>query len=436
MIGLVWVYLENLLCFLMYFMRFPRRKLFPLRFFPAAALLGWVLYLITPTLYRTNLLVIVYYLIEFTALMAVLHFSFRTSWWQALYCASAGRATQHLIYQLLRLIGLRFDISRIMPPGLWGEFLEEVVLYLPFCLVFYLIFARRVDTSDYEKNDFRRIMNLLSVAILFICIGITRFAKSSTTQDTQGFIAESLYAITCCLLCLIMQFEFYQRARLTKEVEMVRMLWKKDSKQMAERKDIIELINMKCHDIRHKLEDYHLPLSNDEEREIKSLIQIYDQTYHTGNPTLDVLLADRTLLCEKDRIQLSFLGDGGCLSFLNEGEIFSLFSNALGNAMEAARRVEEAKRQVSILVRSSGDLVSISVTNYYQGELEFEDDLPVTTRPDAEDFHGYGIKSMRAIARKYGGRLKIKTEDGVFNLTIWLVNSRSRLRPGAWRAAR
>ena len=59
--------------------------------------------------------------------------------------------------------------------------------------------------------------------------------------------------------------------------------------------------------------------------------------------TLDVLLADRILLCEKDHIQLSFLGDGECLNFLTESEIFSLFSNALGNAVEASRNLEEAK---------------------------------------------------------------------------------------------
>ena len=120
-------------------------------------------------------------------------------------------------------------------------------------------------------------------------MGITRLVKSGADRPESAVIAESLYAIICCLLCLTMLFELNRRAKLTKEMEMVRMLWKEDSKQLAERKDTIELINMKCHDIRHKLEDYHLSLTNDEEKEIKSLIQIYDQTYRTGNQTRDVL---------------------------------------------------------------------------------------------------------------------------------------------------
>ena len=142
--------------------------------------------------------------------------------------------------------------------------------------------------------------------------------------------------------------------------------------------------------------------------------------------TLDVLLTDRTLLCEKDHIQLSFTGNGGSLNFLAETEVYSLFGNALGNAAEAVRTLEEAKRQISVIVRSAGDIVSINVTNYYQGELCFEDGLPVTTHSDPQQFHGYGMKSMRAIAQKYGGELTVKAEDGVFRLTIWLVSAEAR----------
>lgn len=421
MVSAFYMYVQNLMCFSLFFIKFPRRKYFVLRFCTLVALGLGALFVLGPMIHGSNLQVITYYLIEFCMLMGIFHASFQTSLGQTLYCASAGRATQHLIYHVLRILRLRVDLFWWVPSGQWGELLESVVSYLPFCLIIYLIFGRKVDTSDYDKDDFHRTMNLLSVAILFICIVITRFAKGSSVQDSIKTLSDGLYAITCCTLCLIMQFEFYQKAKLTREMEMVRMLWKKDSKQLTERKDTIELINMKCHDIRHKLEDYHLPLTNDEEREIQSLINIYDQTYHTGSQTLDVLLADRALLCERDHIQLSFLGDGGCLKFLTESEVYSLFGNALGNAVEAARGVEEEKRQISVIVKCSGDLVSISVTNYYRGEIRFEEELPVTTSLDMPDFHGYGMKSMRAIAQKYGGKLKVKAEDGVFSLTIWLI---------------
>lgn len=421
------VCIENLLCFPLFFLGFPRRKLFAARFFPLTALAVCALCLFSQIIPQTNLFVFLYYLAQFGILTALFHFCFQTSWEQALYSASAGRAAQHLASSLLNLINLKAnDLFAWMPGDSWRYFLRTALFYLLFCPLIYVVFARKMDTSHYEKNDFRRQMNLLSMGMVFICIGITRFAKSMDSWDRNAFIAQNLYAITCCLLCLIIQFELCMRATLTKEMEMVRMLWKADSKQLAERKDTIELINMKCHDIRHRLEDYRLPLTSSERSEIESLIHIYDQSYRTGNQTLDVLLADRTMLCEKNHIQLSFFGDGGCLQFLTESEIYSLFGNALSNAVEASCKVEEEKRQISVIIRTSGELISINVTNYYQGQLYFEEGLPVTMHPDPRDFHGYGMKSMRTIARKYGGEIKVKAEDGIFVLSVWLVNSGAR----------
>lgn len=428
MLGAVFgVCIENLLCFPLFFLGFPRRKFFAARFFPLAVLTVCALCLFSQVIPPTNLFLLIYYLVQFGMLTALFHLCFQTSWEQALYSASAGRAAQHLASSMLNLINLREnELLTWMSDDQWRYILRTALFYLLFCPLIYLVFARNMDTSHYEKNDFRRQMNLLSMGMVFICVGITRFAKSMDVWDRNAFIAQNLYAITCCLLCLIIQFELCKRATLTKEMEMVRMLWKEDSKQLAERKDTIELINMKCHDIRHRLEDYRLSLTSSERSEIESLIRIYDQSYRTGNQTLDVLLADRTMLCEKNHIQLSFLGDGGCLQFLTESEIYSLFGNALSNAVEASCGVEEDKRQISIIIRTSGDLISINVTNYYQGELRFEEGLPATTHSEPQAFHGYGMKSMRTIARKYGGEVKVKAEDGVFVLMVWLVDSGAR----------
>lgn len=411
------------MCMALFFCGYPRRTHFAARLSSLLVLSAGALYVIRDLLELEKLPVFLYYLVEFGILMVLFHSCFQTSWEQALYGASAGRAAQHLIYSVLNLVGLRVAGLSTWQynGGVWLALLGTVPLYLPFCLAVYFLFARKMDTSQYKKSDFRRQMNLLSVVIVFICMGITRFAKDGAVWDESTYIAANLYAITCCSLCLIMQSKLCTQARLAQEMETVRMLWKEDSNQLALRKDTIELINMKCHDIRHRLEDHHLHLTDREKEEMESLIRIYDQSYRTGNQTLDVLLTDQGLLCEKDHIQLSFLGDGACLQFLTETEVYSLFGNALSNAVRASRVLEEEKRQISVIIRSSGDIVSINVTNYYQGELRFEDGLPVTTQPDARDSHGYGMKSMRTIAQKHGGELTVKAGDGVFRLTVWLV---------------
>lgn len=414
---------QNLMCSLIFFAGFPRRKHFVLRFLMLTGTAMAVMYAVSSLMGSTALLQTLYYLIEMAVLTALFHLSFQVGWEQTFYSACSGRAVQHIIYQLLRLVALKVDLFWWLPSGVVSYFVENLIPYPPVCLVVWFLFLRKLDIPRHEKNQYSRRLNCLSAVMLFICFGIPRVFKADRFSPTNMTIAISLYAIVCCTLCLLIQFEVFRHAQMAKKIEVLQTLWAADRKQLEERKDTIELINMKCHDIRHKLEDYHLPISESEQRELDSLIQIYDQTFQTGNQTLDVLLANSILLYEKDHIELSVLGDGACLHFLTETDLYSLLGNALSNAAEASREVSEDKRQISMIIKNSGGLVSINVTNYYRGELQMEEGLPVTTRPDPENYHGYGMKSMQAIAKKYGGGVKAAAEDGVFQLTIWLLDS-------------
>lgn len=414
---------QNLICSLIFFAGFPRRKRFILRFVLLTGAAVALMHAVSSLMYMSALFQTLYYLIEMAVLTTLLHFCFQVDWEQTFYSTCAGRAVQHIIYQGLRIVALKVDLFWWLPATMWAYFVENLLPYPPLCLVAWFLFLRKLDFPRHEKNRYNRRLSCLSALMLFICFGIPRVFKADRFSPANTTIATSLYAIVCCTLCLLIQFEVFRHAQMAEKIEVLQTLWAADRKQLEERKDTIELINMKCHDIRHKLEDYHLPISESEKRELNSLIQIYDQTFRTGNQTLDVLLANSILLYEKDHIELSVLGDGSCLHFLTETDIYSLLGNALSNAAEASRAVGEDKRQISMIIKNSGGLVSINLINYYQGELRIEDGLPVTTRPDPENYHGYGMKSMQAIAKKYGGGVKAVAEDGVFTLTIWLLDS-------------
>ena len=54
------------------------------------------------------------------------------------------------------------------------------------------------------------------------------------------------------------------------------------------------------------------------------------------------------------------------------------------------------------------------IENFYDGELQFENGLPLT-RGD-KNYHGFGLKSMKHIAEKYGGCMSVTAADGKFCL--------------------
>ena len=90
----------------------------------------------------------------------------------------------------------------------------------------------------------------------------------------------------------------------------------------------------------------------------------------------------------------------------------------MDNALESVIKIQEKeKRVINLSVKAVNNMLFIQSENYYTGELQFEEGLPLTTKEDA-DWHGFGLKSIKMIVQKYGGELSMHAEDGVFHLSI------------------
>ena len=61
----------------------------------------------------------------------------------------------------------------------------------------------------------------------------------------------------------------------------------------------------------------------------------------------------------------------------------------------------------------------LQVENFCPNMPSFQDGVPVTTKRDKEN-HGFGVKSIQAIARKYGGSTIFQASDGWFVLKVLL----------------
>lgn len=99
-------------------------------------------------------------------------------------------------------------------------------------------------------------------------------------------------------------------------------------------------------------------------------------------------------------------------------DISALFGNALDNAMESVVKIEDPEqRLIHLQVSRQKNFVHISVENRYAGQLRFIHGLPVTSKKDHR-YHGFGVRSIRQTAAKYGGSTTISSEEGWFRLNI------------------
>lgn len=136
----------------------------------------------------------------------------------------------------------------------------------------------------------------------------------------------------------------------------------------------------------------------------------------TGNEALDTILTEKSLTCSSVGIVLSVIADGSALARMSAADIYSFFGNALDNAIEAVSRLADPEQNtISLTITRCGKMAAGNMENPYPTEPTFKDGLPQTTKADATN-HGFGVRSMRATAERYGGTLHVGAEDGVFYL--------------------
>ena len=117
----------------------------------------------------------------------------------------------------------------------------------------------------------------------------------------------------------------------------------------------------------------------------------------------------------------------------DELDVCVVLANALENSVHACGKVEKERRQIraDVELDEAGKL-RILVTNPCPEPLKFDDEgLPAVPRREG---HGIGLRSIRAVAEKYGGLFRCSQEEGMFRLQVALFRREREGDPGARQA--
>ena len=227
-----------------------------------------------------------------------------------------------------------------------------------------------------------------------------------------------------CITLLYLQSALFKKSSMRKELETIQLLWHQQKGQYQLSKETIELINHKCHDLKHQVQAIRV-VKDEKEREtylekIEKSVQIYSAIVRTGNEILDTILTEKSLICENSGIHINCVADGSLLAFMNPVDLYTLFGNALDNAIEAVRKLEsKEKRVIDIMLYERQRFLMLQIVNPMCGEVKFEDGLPLTTKAK-NGYHGYGMKSMLHTIQKYEGHLTTEVKNGCFYFNVML----------------
>ncbi len=247
---------------------------------------------------------------------------------------------------------------------------------------------------------------------------------SVDTPFSASSAAEIMYIRTLVDLCGVILFYAQQEQQLWShtrlELGAMQNLFSRQYEQYIMSKENIELINRKYHDLKHQIAAVRAeenPVLRDQYLDdIETGIRLYETQNQTGNKVLDILLTGKSMLCVQNGINFTCVADGTLLDFMDVMDLCSVVGNALDNAIESVMKISDPeKRLIKMAVYRKDSFVMMRIENYTEGQIRFENGLPVSTKEN-KAYHGYGIKSIKAAAEKYGGSIKLSAAGNWFSL--------------------
>lgn len=307
---------------------------------------------------------------------------------------------------------------------------STIVMVLIYAVVYG--FYYRVERGNIHKEiplniNLHELVSVLLIGVGAFCMGNISFVWTQTPISAQGSL---LYVRTLVdfggMLMLMNQMGRRNELAVKAENDEINRLFKKQYEQYRMAVDNSELLRKEMHDMKHYLaalkKEENPEKRNEVLADMEQALAIQEAFMNTGNQVLDVILTTKSMQCQKRGITLHAMLEGDVLKNIHVKDLCSLFGNILDNAIEATQQVKsEDKRLINLSVKRHKQFIVIECENYSENTVEIEKSraLPGTTKRD-KIRHGFGLKSIRKVAEKYGGAMTITSQNGWFKVKVLL----------------
>lgn len=335
-----------------------------------------------------------------------------------LFLCIASYAVEHI------LSSITIPLSNYIEHSLLREVVSILIVLLGYVPVYFLFVRRFVRlfsaVSEVEWNS----VTLFSVFIILIATVVGSIGYGGREASPLLFAMLSVCSVVFCFFLLYAQYLILSTMIARRDRETDKLLHATQLRQYEFIRNNIDEINIRFHDIKHKMNDMAEnggALDKDYIEKLNELISEYDSQIKTGSEALDVILLEKSLHCKRKKIKFICLADGALLDGMSPADLYSIFGNALDNAIEYLETVDEDNRIIKMYVDlKCGSFVNISIKNRFDCEKKtITGDNLKTSKSDADN-HGYGIRSMKMTVERFGGSMSISASDDVFEVNIVL----------------
>ena len=329
-------------------------------------------------------------------------------------------------YTVNRLINLRTDSEHLTTL----ISLISAILVMLFYAFLHIRFVRRGKRSDLPPKY--AVIISLTVILIHILISIPFLSVFTDAQSNR--ISRIMLAIFVPLMSLLIPVIFIiylhrqklkaksisQANYLEAELDYISSYKKREEETRRFRLDIAEKLSY----IDEMFRQDDIPSAQEKIRDMLGGIRALSPKYVTGDEMLDLIVAMKAAVMEESGMTFSYDGviDGGLN--MKPFDICGIFGNALDNAIEACRSVgKDTPLKINMNITRTPAFFLIKISNSCRPDVDasrlFVDGEVYTTKKD-RSLHGIGTQNIKNAVESYGGMVKAKAENSVFELSITL----------------
>jgi len=327
---------------------------------------------------------------------------------------------------LLLYLFFHYDNNeRNEPVEMTVELFVDVFFFL-FALAFYLLYAAKRE----ERMEITRqgaglfLLVTATVSVFMISLGLL---SRDYTQSNQAAFVFMLLNIPLLTVTATFGMGVNLKSRAAAEVYRAQLdMQVQHYEFMARMNDDLRMFR---HDFPKKMRPLIAYLDDNNVKEARAIAEQFvdfmseqGERVRTGNYRLDTVLFCEQQVAGRDGIAIDvpygtvFPAEG-----ILPDDLYTIFPNALDNAIEACRKVEKDRRVIEFRTTLTDDTVYVTIRNPYAGEIKMKNGILQTNKSDRQN-HGLGLRNIKKAAAHYGEEnVLCSAENGVFELRLILA---------------
>ena len=370
------------------------------------------------------------FFVQIVMMILYIRFSYKVNIWTTIFATTITYSLQHFSNRLYLVICSVLSLvihNDYFNNDLWYSWIGILLCCLIMGVSYFLwwlLLLRKFNQESFDELVDKKVQVITSGITIFASIFINSYIANYPNVTSFILIMDFLMSLTISFLVILLDYSSVHENKTKKENEKLLELLENEKKDYEHSKESYDLINIKLHDIKHLLNTLNSSTSPSTIDNIKDCLTSFEHSIKTGNEAIDVIVNKKEKECLQKGIKFTCFLDARGLDYISPYEIYTLFDNALNNAIEASMKCDKDRRIISVHGKRKNEFIQIIITNYFKEDIAVNSSgLPITKKD--RNFHGFGIRSMKMLSEKYDGLIHCEIKEELFNLYISLPLNRN-----------